>query len=172
MPHETTPPPTQTEVSAQQFKDVFRRHAAGVAVITLQSSSGPVGFTATSVISVSAAPPVLAFSIDPGSSSWPAIEAATTVVVNFLAHDQAALSARFATHGIDRFDADDWSELPTGEPVLHGTQAWVRGRVLDRLTVGTSRLVALHALSHRGPRDDAEPLVYLDRRYPRLDLTP
>nr|WP_090033625.1 flavin reductase family protein [Cellulomonas marina] len=164
---ELLPVPDPDGLTPEEYKDVFRQHAAGVAVVTLSGPRGPVGFTATSVISVSAAPPLLAFSVDSGSSSWPALSVARTVVVNFLAEDQADVSSRFATRGQDRFAGGGWSRLPSGEPVLHGTQSWVRARVLDRVPVGTSFLVSLHALEH-GTRPEARPLVYRDRAYHRL----
>ncbi|MGI3779839.1 MAG: flavin reductase family protein, partial [Janthinobacterium lividum] len=90
-------------LAADAFKGVFRRHPAGVAVITTVVDGQPVGFTATSVISVSADPPLLAFSVDSASSSWPALASAETLVVNFLSAAQVEVSARFATSGIDRF---------------------------------------------------------------------
>ena len=69
----------------------------------------PVGFTATSVISVSADPPLLAFSVDSASSAWRALADAETLVVNFLTAAQVEVSARFATSGIDRFATTEWS---------------------------------------------------------------
>ncbi|MET9972722.1 flavin reductase family protein, partial [Streptomyces sp. NPDC006356] len=45
--------------SPDLLRSVFRRHAAGVAVITARGETGPVGFTATSLSSVSAEPPML-----------------------------------------------------------------------------------------------------------------
>ncbi len=153
-----------SQVSPTDFKAVFRRHPAGVAVVTFASGGTLVGFTATSVISVSADPPILTFSIDSTSSSWPALAAADTVVVNFLSAAQVDVSARFATRGIDRFAEGGWSLLPSGEPVLDGNQSWVRGRVVQRTAVGRSFLVSVLALeAHRaGP---TEPLVYHDRTY-------
>ena len=59
-----------THLSADEFKTVFRQHPAGVAVVALRSAEGHVGFTATSVISVSAAPPLLAFSIAALRFGW------------------------------------------------------------------------------------------------------
>ena len=57
-------------LDADQFRAIFRQHPAGVAVVTLVAEDGrPVGFTATSVISVSADPPLVAFSINTTSSS-------------------------------------------------------------------------------------------------------
>ena len=98
------------------FRQLFRRHPAGVAVVTLVDPilHLPVGFTATSVISVSADPPTLAFSISRGSSSWPALYAAESVVVNFLRAGAEDVSSRFATHGIDRFADVDFARLDTG----------------------------------------------------------
>lgn len=155
-------------VSAADYKAVFRQHPAGVAVVTLTDHDGaPVGFSATSVISVSATPPLLVFSIAAGSSSWPALSRAATVAVSFLADDQDDVSARFATSGIDRFAAGGWTALVTGEPVIDGAVAWVRGRVVDRTAVGGSYLVSVLALGS-GTRDDASPLVYHDRTYHRI----
>jgi flavin reductase (DIM6/NTAB) family NADH-FMN oxidoreductase RutF len=155
-------------VSSDEFKTVFRRHPAGVAVVALADGDRPVGFTATSVISVSAAPPSLAFSLASTSSSWPALARARTVAISFLAAGQAEVSARFATPGIDRFADGGWVPLPTGEPVIEGAAAWLRGRVVQRTLVGDSHLVAVRALSC-AVASGAPPLVYHDRAYRRLD---
>ncbi len=166
----TTPSPTNTAsaaLAADDFRSVFRRHPAGVAVIGLQDGGRLVGFTATSVISVSAEPPLLAFSLASSSSSWPAVARAETVTVSFLAVDQAEVSARFATSGIDRFAAGGWRALSSGEPVIEGAVAWVRARVLARVPAGGSHLVTIEAVEHaRNP--DGEPLVFHDRGYHRL----
>ncbi|ROR66705.1 flavin reductase family protein [Agrococcus jenensis] len=168
-PHQHAQSPTVEAVLDQhRYRAIFRQHAAAVAVVTLDGPTGPVGFTATSVISVSASPPVLAFSVAGTSSSWPALSTAETVVVNFLSADQADVSARFATPGIDRFADRGWDRLPTGEPVLHGVRARVRARVLDRIPAGSSFLVTLLGLDSDAPRRDARPLIYLDRTYPLL----
>ncbi|MBA8793030.1 flavin reductase (DIM6/NTAB) family NADH-FMN oxidoreductase RutF [Friedmanniella endophytica] len=150
------------------FRAAFRRHPAGVAVITTVAGEEVVGFTATSVISVSAAPPMLAFSVAARSSSRPALDAAATVVVNFLGADQADVSARFATSGIDRFRDTAWHRLPTGEPVLDGVGGWIRARIEDRVPVGGSLLVVLTALDGV-VRPEASPLLYQDRGYHRVD---
>lgn len=154
-------------ISPEHFKSVFRHHPGGVAVITLRTAQGPVGFTATSVISVSADPPVLAFSLAATSSSRAAVESAESVVVNFLGPDQEGVATQFARSGIDRFKDISWCPLPTGEPVLRGTAAWIRAEVDNRIPVGDSLLVTLRAqLAHQ--REDPAPLVYVDRGYHHL----
>lgn len=153
-------------LGAAAFKGVFRHHPAGVVVITASVEGQPVGFTATSLISVSADPPLLAFSVDSTSSAWRLMSVAETLVVNFLTADQVDVSARFATSGIDRFATTDWWSLPTGEPVLEGSGAWVRGEIVQRTPVGRSVLVSVLA-RESGVADEpsGSPLVYHDRRY-------
>jgi flavin reductase (DIM6/NTAB) family NADH-FMN oxidoreductase RutF len=157
-----------TALSGEAFKSVFRQHPAGVTVVTLAHGDRLHGFTATSVISVSAEPPLLAFSVAGGSSAWGALSEAPSVVVNFLGAHQVELSARFATSGIDRFALGGWSLLPTGEPVLDGSQHWLRAEVVERIPVGSSHLVCLRATAAGGGGATA-PLVYHDRLYHSLD---
>jgi flavin reductase (DIM6/NTAB) family NADH-FMN oxidoreductase RutF len=162
-------------LSPDHFKAIFRHHPAGVAVVTLRHGDRLVGFTATSVISVSAEPPLLAFSVAGGSSSWVPLTETETVVVNFLSAEQVDLSARFATSGIDRFACGGWSLLETGEPVLDETPRWIRAEIVQRTPIGSSHLVCLHAVGSSADREPAErpsdqlpPLVYHDRVYHRL----
>ena len=153
-------------LGAAAFKGVFRNHPAGVVVITAAVDGQPVGFTATSLISVSADPPLLAFSVDSASSAWALMSVAETLVVNFLTADQVDVSARFATSGIDRFATTDWWPLPTGEPVLAGSGAWVRGDIVQRTPIGRSVLVSVLAReSGVASERPSSPLVYHDRRY-------
>lgn len=151
-------------LTGDDFKQVFRQHAAGVAVITFAGGHGPVGFTATSVISVSATPPLLAFAIAADSSSWHELQHAQTVVVNFLDAPSAHLSAQFARRGVDRFAGVQHEQLPHGEPLLPQAAAWVRASVVERIPAGSSYLVTLHALDAQVART-ATPLVYHDRTY-------
>lgn len=163
----------EPQLSVDDYKVVFRRHPAGVAVVALRDEAADgteqlVGFTATSVISVSAAPPLLAFSIASTSSSWEALSRARTLTVSFLADHQDDVSARFATSGIDRFAPGGWTRLASGEPVIDGALTWVRGRIVQRTPVGSSFLVSVRALEHGTGSAEAGPLVYHDRTYHRI----
>ncbi|HEY9294092.1 MAG TPA: flavin reductase family protein [Microlunatus sp.] len=156
------------QVTADAFKQIFRRHPAGVSVITLNSAHGrPVGFTATSVISVAAAPPTVAFSLAATSRSWPAVARSESLVINFLTATQAEASLRFAATDVDRFAAGDWSLLDTGEPVLDDGHSWLRGRVSRRIPIGPSFLIIVDVLQ-TAIRNQAPPLVYHDRQHHTL----
>jgi len=146
--------------SPDLLRSAFRRHAAGVAVITARGDAGPVGFTATSLTSVSAEPPLLSFGISTGASSWPAIAESDHVGVHILGEHQRELAATFARSGADRFGAPTgWREGPNGVPVLDDVLAWVVGRVVARVPAGDHRIVLAEVLLG-DPAGPGRPLLY------------
>ncbi|MER5713723.1 flavin reductase family protein [Streptomyces sp. NPDC002132] len=142
------------------LRSVFRRHAAGVAVITAPGESGPVGFTATSLTSVSAEPPMLSFGVGTGASSWPALSRADHVGVHILGEHQRELAATFARSGADRFGAPTaWREGPEGVPVLDDVLAWLVCRVVARVPAGDHRIVLAEVVVG-DPAGAGRPLLY------------
>jgi len=155
--------PTDTP---EDLRLAFRRHASGVAVITVPSPAGPVGFTATSLASVSARPPRLSFNISQDSSSWPALTRAGHVGVHILHARQEDLAARFATRGIDRFaEPTSWRLGPRRVPLLDGVAAWLVAAIDQRIVVGDHAIVVARVL-HVGLDDDQRPpLLHHDGRF-------
>lgn len=131
------------QVSPEDYRALFRSHPAAVAVITLAGPSGPVGFTATSVVSVSADPTLILFSVPKGSSSWPALAKASEVVIHFLDEGDHALARRFALSGTNRFEGLSMTLLDGSLPLLGGVETWLRGRVEQCLPAGSSHLVLI-----------------------------
>ncbi|GAA3965570.1 flavin reductase family protein [Streptomyces marokkonensis] len=150
------------------LRSVFRRHAAGVSVITARGDAGPVGFTATSLTSVSAEPPLLSFGIGTDSSSWPAVSEAEYVGVHLLGEHQQDLAATFARSGADRFGPPTaWREGPEGVPVLDDVLAWVVCRVVGRVPAGDHRIVLAEVLLGDSAGVGG-PLLYHQGRYSGL----
>jgi flavin reductase (DIM6/NTAB) family NADH-FMN oxidoreductase RutF len=151
--------------SPDLLRSVFRRHAAGVAVITARGDTGPVGFTATSLTSVSAEPPLLSFGISTGASSWPAISTADHIGVHILGDHQSELAATFAKSGADRFGAPTaWREGPERVPVLDGVLAWLVCRIVGRVPAGDHRIV-LAEVALGDPTGPGRPLLYHQGRF-------
>ncbi|MEE2523778.1 flavin reductase family protein [Pseudarthrobacter sp. J75] len=150
---------------SEHFKAAFRAHPAGVAVITATGSEGVVGLTASSVASVSADPPILAFSVSGGRSASQ-IAAAQTVVVHLLGSDQLELARIFAIPGTPRFTGRmEWEMLPTGEPLLKGVPWALRCEIVHRAALGGSVLLAATVLGVRAEPSGSAPLVYQDRAF-------
>jgi flavin reductase (DIM6/NTAB) family NADH-FMN oxidoreductase RutF len=152
-------------VSPEHYRSVFRLHAGGVAAITAADGTAPVGFTATSVVSVSLHPPMVSFSLSNRSSSFSVIERANYAAINLLSADQSELAVRFATRGIDRFaHPTRWSTLPDGTPVLDDAASLLHGRIAHRFAVGDHRIIVLRLLTAE-VRRPYRPLVYHDGGY-------
>ena len=148
------------------FKAVFRQHPAGVAVVTL-GGERPTGFTATSVTSLSADPPLLTFNVALTASAWPAVERTGHVAVHLLTDRQSDLATVFATSGIDRLAvAGRWHQGPHGLPLLPDVRSRLVARSERRVVVAGQAVVVaevLDALTFAGA-----PLLYHDRSYTTL----
>lgn len=159
--------PVDNLIDAGLFRATFRNHAGGVVVITLDAGTGPVGFTATSLISVSLTPPLVSFAIGRTTSSWPHLREADSVVVNFLSHDQDDIATTFATSNIDRFAPPlAWQRLGTGEPVLTSSRRWLRCGIDQRIPVGDHELIVAEIVAAGGAERPVESsLVYHGGRF-------
>lgn len=157
---------TTGSISMDAYRALFRTHPGGVAVITVGGERA-AGFTATSVISVSADPPLLVFSINKSTSSWPIVAEAKSAVVHFLTETDRALADRFSTSGIDRFAGLDYTTLPTGEPLIAGVETWAKGSLINKVEVGMSVLFVM-LIEDSSAAEAHRALVYQARNYYHL----
>ncbi len=149
------------------FRSVFRRHAAGVAVVTA-AGPHPVGFTATSLTSVATDPPLLSFGVSNTSSSWPTVAESWHVGVHVLGEHQEDLAATFARSGADRFAPPTrWRHGPHGVPLLDAVSAWLVCRVVARVPAGDHHIVVAQALAGN-PDGPGKPLLYHQGRFNTL----
>jgi len=166
--HQAMPEDAQNEVT-EAFLAAFRRHPAGVAIITGEAGGGPVALTVSSLISVSVEPPTIAFSLSDSSSSARALGKAESVVLHFVQKRNMQLARLCATSGTNRFGPDTrWERLPTGEPFYPEVSLRFRAAIRGRLpapgaSIVTAELLSVSPGSHAESLDDA--LVYADRAW-------
>lgn len=169
--HQLTQVEGWARIDINMFRSIFSDHATGVTIITLSDGSGPRGFTASSVISVAAWPPLIAFSISRSCSVAPVLDAASTLVVNFLGGEHADLARRFAHSGIDRFDGVEWRTTASDDPFLLCAAAWMRCRIRQRHEAGPSDLVVVEAVDGGQSPYAQAGLVYRNRGFYALQGT-
>lgn len=147
------------------FKLAFRRHAAGVAVVTGRTVDGvPVGFTATSLASLAAVPPLATFNMARISSAWPAIEKTDHVLVHLLGARNRGVAEQLAGPHDDRFAGDHWSPGPYELPLLNDVPAWMLGRIVERFPVADNAVVVVR-IEDGGLGADDDALLYHERTY-------
>ena len=155
------------------FRRAFRHHPAGVAVLTARVAEQPLAITISSLISVSAAPPVVGFSLSSNSSTASALLRADSIVIHLLRHADKALAELGAAPGRERFGPDTpWEWLPTGEPRYTQVATWFRAELTGTLPVEGATIVVARLLEgvagEHTASTVAESLIYLDRRWHRL----
>lgn len=147
------------------FKQAFRRHAAGVAVITARDTDGaPVGFTATSLASLAAVPPLASFNMSRTSTAWHAVDTTDRVAIHMLGSRNRSIAERLSGPAAERFVGDHWRAGPHGLPILTGVTAWMTATILQRIPVAGNAIVVVHVEEGALGEDDA-PLLYHERAY-------
>lgn len=145
--------------------------ASGVSLISTRGTDGnPHGLVATSVVSVSAEPPILLVCVNRSASMHDHLVGSGSFCVNFLGDRHEPLSRRFssAADRRARFSDPIWTRLETGAPVLKDALAALDCRVTEMLPA-TSHSIFLGAVLGVAVASMAvPPLVYFDGRYRQL----
>jgi len=151
------------------LKATFRLHASGVAILTCSSLEGkPVGFTATSVTSLGATPPLVSFNVARGSSSWPSLEKAEYVALHTLGLDNLELANRMAADHTKRFELADWSLDARGIPVIHGVTSVLILKIRQIVEVESNAVVICDVVEGFVGTEQS-PLLYHQRSYVTVD---
>lgn len=110
---------TDNTLDPRAFRRALGNFATGVTVVTAATPGGAqVGVTANSFNSVSLDPPLVLWSIDKRSGSYPVFAQASHFAINVLAADQVDLSNRFARPSEDKFAGIEVNLGAGGAPLL------------------------------------------------------
>jgi len=150
---------SRTGVDAAAFRAACSRFATGVCVVTSMGADGPSGMTANAVTSLSLEPPLMIVCFDRSARTLGAVEHSRRFGIQFLAHDQEALAARFASKlpEAEKFEGVDWRER-TGVPALGGCVAGL-GCELRELLPGGDHLIAVGEVAELWSAG-GDPLVF------------
>jgi flavin reductase (DIM6/NTAB) family NADH-FMN oxidoreductase RutF len=147
------------------FKQAFRRHAAGVVIVTALTPEGtPVGFTATSLASLAAVPPLATFNMARSASSWRAVAETDRVAIHMLGARNRSVAATLAGDNAQRFVGDHWSSGPYGLPVINDVTGVMIGRIIERFPVHNNAVIVVQIEQGELGAEDA-PLIYHERAY-------
>jgi flavin reductase (DIM6/NTAB) family NADH-FMN oxidoreductase RutF len=119
-------PPAFHDVDSAQFRQLCGHFATGVVIITATAQDGaPAGMTANSFASVSLNPPLVSVNVDHAADFHPVMLQAAGYVFNVLSSAQEALSRRFASNAVQRFDGVGYKLDDRGFILLDGVVATI-----------------------------------------------
>ena len=150
-------------VDAPLFRQLLGRFATGVTVLTTR---GPVGMTASSVASVSLDPPLVLVSVERQHEMHGALESEPYFVLNVLAADQETLSRRFAGDEPNRFSGVGFHLNKQGIAVLDGVLAHIECEKQTAIPAGDHTVFI--GLVIGGSVTDRRPLLYYRGGYAGL----
>jgi len=150
-------------MEAHAYRAIMRHQAGAVTIIAVGKPGHRTGLTATAVCSVTDAPPTILVCINRKASAHAPIMAEKSFTVNMLARPQTDLALRFSgragVEGEDRFDADAWTTLVTGAPILKGAIASLDCEVTEFRDMSTHSVFIGRVVA--GTADETiDPLLY------------
>src|SRR4051794_8621996 len=104
-----------------EFTTALRQYAAGVCLLTVRDDIDDIGTTVSSVMSVSAAPPLVAVGLAAGGYPAEVLGEVGTCALTVLAAQHAIVASRFASAG-----------RPSARHLLEDVP-WTRGPVSDAI---------------------------------------
>ena len=157
-------------ISPDEFRQALGHFATGVTVVTTSDGDGrPTGLTASAFTSVSLDPPLVLVCVDHKSQSYPALRERGRFAVNILRRDQQAVSRRFASTRLDKFDEVPFHVSAIGLPLIDAALAQLECVTVSMHVEGDHTIfVGRVERAHVGA---GEPLVYYRGLYDRLSGT-
>jgi 4-nitrophenol 2-monooxygenase / 4-nitrocatechol 4-monooxygenase, reductase component len=151
-----------TVVSDDPDSEAFRRivgHlASGVTVITARDGDGLHGMTASSVTSLSLAPPTMLACLNRQAPTARAVISAGRFAINVLGTAQAALAQQFAMPSDDKFRGVDIDSSPEGVPLVGAAHAQIECAVAEAIDVATHTVIIGRVIRARA--GGGRPLTY------------
>jgi flavin reductase (DIM6/NTAB) family NADH-FMN oxidoreductase RutF len=150
----------------QDFRDVIARLPAGVVVVSARLETGYRGLTASSLVSISADPPMVLVGLEREATTRAAVIEGKAFNVSVLSRAQEFIAERFA----GRAPAVDaaWREIPhrlgtNGIPLIEGCTAWLECSLVAVHEAGDHDIVIGRVeVAVQGAGD---PLILWDRSF-------
>ncbi len=154
-------------VGSDDFRRVLSHFTTGVTVVTTCDADGrPTGLTASAFASVSLDPPLVLVCVDHKSQSYPALRERGRFAINILHAEQEALSRRFASTRLDKFDGVPHTLSELGLPLVQGAIARLECTTVSMHVEGDHTIFVGRV--ERADAPSGEPLLYFKGKYERL----
>ena len=156
------------EGAAASVKSAFGAFPSGVAALCAEVDGVKVGMVASSFsVGVSFDPPMVMFSVQNSSSTWPVLTQARRIGVSVLGSAHDAACYQLSSRKGDRFAGLDVHQLDSGAIFVHDAAVWLECEVRSAIPAGDHHVVVLEVTSLR-VAEDQEPLVYHATRFRTL----
>ncbi|WP_213813989.1 flavin reductase family protein [Glaciihabitans sp. dw_435] len=146
----------------------FAGFPSGVAALTAMVDGVPTGLVATSfTVGVSFDPPLVLFSVQDTSATWPLLRTAARIGVSVLGRDHEDVCIQLASRNRDRFEGVSTHTTDAGAIFIEESVTWLDCTISAEIPTGDHTIVVL-AVSSIRHSPGKEPLIYHDRAFRAL----
>jgi flavin reductase (DIM6/NTAB) family NADH-FMN oxidoreductase RutF len=153
-------------IDEAHYRQVLGHFPTGVVIVAAPGLSGPesgkqgpVGTAIGSFISLSIDPPLVAFTAQKTSSTWPHIRESGVFCVSVLAEDQEAICRAFAQSGTDKFAGVGYTQMGSGSPRINDCTAWMDCDI-ETVHDGGDHDIVVGRVREMGIEREAKPLLF------------
>ncbi len=155
-------------IGPDDFRRLLGHFPSGVTIVTTSDADGrPAGLTVSAFASLSLEPPLVLVCVDHKAQSYPALKDNRGFAVNVLSTDHEAISRRFASTRLDKFDGVAYQMSALGLPLLGGALAHIECVTVNRHVEGDHTIFVGRV--EAGATADGEPLLYHRGKYKRFE---
>ena len=142
------------------IRSAFGKFPSGVAALCAVIDGEPTGLVASSFsVGVSYAPPLVLFSVQNSSTTWPVLRQGARIGVSILGSDHGRECYQLASRKGDRFANIDTRTTHLGALFVEGSSLWLDCEIYSETPAGDHTIVLLEVKSLK-VSDDRDPLIY------------
>jgi flavin reductase (DIM6/NTAB) family NADH-FMN oxidoreductase RutF len=154
--------------AAQAVTSAFGAFPSGIAALAAEVDGVRVGMVSSSFsVGVSFDPPMVMFSVQNSSTTWPVLKQADSIGISILgsAHDEACY--QLSSRKRDRFAGLDLHQPDSGAVFVNDAAVWLECVVRSEIPAGDHHVVVLEVTAVRVAADQ-DPLIYHGSRFRQL----
>jgi flavin reductase (DIM6/NTAB) family NADH-FMN oxidoreductase RutF len=155
------------DAGRRELREAYAVFPSGVVGLCAVVDGVPVGMAASSFVSVSLDPPLVAVCVRWASETWPRLEDRPRIGVSVLGESHDSAARRLAAATGDRFEGLTLSTTDDGAVLIEGASAWLECSVDSVIPAGDHRIVLLRIETFE-VRPAVEPLVFQSSTFRRL----
>ncbi|ANP73599.1 flavin reductase family protein [Cryobacterium arcticum] len=142
------------------IRGAFGKFPSGVAALCAVIDGEPTGLVASSFsVGVSYEPPLVLFSVQNSSTTWPVLRRGERIGVSILGSDHGRECYQLASRKGDRFANIDTRTTDLGALFVEGSSLWLDCEIYSETPAGDHTIVLLEVKSLK-VSDDRDPLIY------------
>lgn len=155
-------------IDTARYRRLFKHLPTAVVAITGVDAAGEkLGMVVGTFQSLSLDPPLVMFSVDKTSSTWPKIRRLKHFTASVLGAEQVPVCRQLSKKGPDKLAGVPHHAGPLGTPHIEGALAWLDCSVTAEIAVGDHFMV-VGAVTGMG-EDGGNPLLFLGREFGRYE---